>query len=73
MSPKETKGMSVIACMTPLSVREFITVSYSLLFVHMLMSKAHVQSLQYVKQQQQHDIINKMMTDILNHVKTNVG
>lgn len=71
MSPKETKGMSVIACMTPLSVREFITVSYSLLFVHMLMSKAHVQSLQYVKQQQ-HDIINKM-TDILNHVKTNVG
>lgn len=71
MSPKETKGMSVIACMTPLSVREFITVSYSLLFVHMLI---YVQSLQYVKQQQQqHDIINKMMTDILNHVKTNVG
>lgn len=70
MSPKETKGMSVIACMTPLSVREFITVSYSLLFVHMLI---YVQSLQYVKQQQQqHDIINKM-TDILNHVKTNVG
>lgn len=69
MSPKETKGMSVIACMTPLSVREFITVSYSLLFVHMLI---YVQSLQYVKQQQ-HDIINKMMTDILNHVKTNVG
>lgn len=68
MSPKETKGMSVIACMTPLSVREFITVSYSLLFVHMLI---YVQSLQYVKQQ--HDIINKMMTDILNHVKTNVG